>query len=171
MLKRLSIRQKQIVVIMATSSVALLLACAAFVIFEIRSFRESMINHLSSLAPLVGNNCTAALTFNDTNAVKEVLGSLTKERHIVAACVYEKHGRVFEAYFRDHKPLVFPPPTTQDTHRFIDKHLEMFRSVEMKDVGRIGTVYLRSDTEELYIRLEQYAAIVAVVLSASIVVA
>ena len=155
MLKRLSIRQKQIVIIMATSSVALLLACAAFVIFEIRSFRESMISHLSSLAPLIGNNCTAALTFNDTNAAKEVLSSLSKERHIVAACIYEKHGKVFESYFRDQKPFVFPAPPPRDTHRFVDKHLEMFRPVEMKDVGRLGTVYLRSDTEELSIRLER----------------
>ncbi len=179
MLKRLSIRQKQLVVIMATSSAALLLACAAFVIYEVKSFRQAMTGNLSSLASIIGNNCTAALSFDDAGTAREVLSTLSRERHIVAACIYDRHGRVFESrkgqkavYTRDPGAFVFPPVAPTDTHQFADKYLEMYRRIEVPgDAGRLGTVYLRSDTDELSIRLEQYVVIVATVLIASIVVA
>src|SRR5256885_10188148 len=141
MLKRLSIRQKQMAIVMATSSVALLLACGAFVIYEVISFRDAMTENLSSLASIIGNNCTAALSYNDARTAREVLNTLEKEPHIVAACVYDKEGFIFQSYVRDQKRFVFPAAARTDSHQFLDKRLSVFRRIDLKG-DRLRTVYV-----------------------------
>src|SRR2546425_5336467 len=148
MLKSLSIRQKQMLIIMATSSAALLLAGAVFVMFEVISVRNSMTENLSSLASVVGENCTAALSFQDPTVARELLGTLSKQPHIVAACVYDQQGRVFESYVRDRASFAFPPPSREERHEFTRDHLQLFRRIEIKG-ERIGTIYMRSDLGEL----------------------
>ena len=154
MFKRLSIRQKQMLIIMATSVVALLLAGVAFVAYEVISFRGGMTANLSALASVVGNNSTAALAYQDSATAREVLNSLNNEKHIVAGCVFDKDGQVFASYLRGEHPFIFPPAGTNDRHQFSGTHLELFRQVELKGV-RIGTVYLRSDLKGLSIRLRR----------------
>src|SRR3954468_3295890 len=173
MFKRLSIRQKQMAIIMATSSVALLMAGAGFVLYEVLSFRQAMTTSLSSLASVIGNNCTAALDFEVPKEAKEVLSSLSKEPNVVAACVFDNRGRVFESYTRpDATGFKFPNPILTDSHEFSNNRLEVFQRIETrKDGRRVGTIYICSDATELWIRLRQYTVIVAVVLCASIVVA
>src|SRR5205814_7565943 len=170
MLKRLSIRQKQMLIIMATSSVALLLAGGAFVLFEVISFRKAMTENLSSLASVVGDNCTAALKFGDRATARELLGTLEKESHFTAACIYDHNGKVFESYLRDQASFQFPPPSAGERHEFTSDYLELFRPIKLKG-ERIGTIYMRSDLDELYKRLRQFGGIVAIVLTASIIVA
>jgi signal transduction histidine kinase/ActR/RegA family two-component response regulator/HAMP domain-containing protein len=171
MFKRLSIRQKQMAIIMATSLAALLLAGAAFVIYEVISFREAMAGNLSSLASIIGNTSTAALDFNNHEDARDILKSLSKEHHVIAACIYDSRGRLFESYQRDRRPFSFPPPAA-DSHQFSNDQLEIFRRIEnKKDGSRTGTVYICSDASELSIRLRQYVVIVAAVLGASFFVA
>src|SRR4051812_43288796 len=170
MFKRLSIRQKQMVIIMATSSAALLFACAGFVIYEIISFREALTNNLSSVASVIGNNCTSALHFDDHAAAKDVLNTLGRDHHNIAACIYDKQGRIYESYTRDSKPFDFPRSTLPDSHQFSKKYLDLFRRIDLKG-ERLGTVYVCSKSEELSIRLEQYVVIIAAVLWPSIIVA
>ena len=54
-LARGSITRKQTLVIMLTSSVSLLLACAGFVAYEVITFRQKTIENLSILADIVAN--------------------------------------------------------------------------------------------------------------------
>ena len=173
MFKKLSIRQKQMAIIMATSTVALLMAGTGFVLYEVLSFRQSITTSLSSIAAIIGDNCTAALDFNTPKEAKDVLNTLSHEQNIVAACVYDSRGRVFESYRRaDAAAFAFPKPVTTDIHEFSSNRLQMFRQIEMKkDGSRVGTIYICSDTRDHWIRLQQYVVIVATVLCASIVVA
>ncbi len=111
MFRNLSITRKQMVIATVASSVALFLACAAFVIYDVVSFRRVMADNLSSLAAVIGDSSTAALTFNDPSVAREVLNSLSNQPHIVAACTYDKNGRPFAHYRRTpaQKGLVFRP--------------------------------------------------------------
>src|SRR5436853_7424605 len=110
MLKALSIKRKLMLIIMLTSSIALLLACAAFVVFELFSFRQSMKDDLSSLAGMVANTSTAALAFNDESAAQEILNSLAEQSHIVRGCIYSRTGEILALYARDNQNFVPPAP-------------------------------------------------------------
>src|SRR5262245_6168782 len=166
-----SIQCKQMLIIMLTSSVALLLACAAFLVYESVAFRRNMTENLASLAVIIGNNSTAALSFNDGSTAREILRSLSREQRIVKACLYDHAGRPFAKYARDEAEQGFDPPQAlADGFEFSDHRLDLFERVVFKG-ERIGTVYLQSDLRELTNRSHQYFGIAGVVLVASSLVA
>ena len=73
--KSLSLRHKQTLVIMLTSTAVLLLACAAFITYDVATFRRELVERVSVLADVAGNNCAAALDFNDQKVAEETLAS------------------------------------------------------------------------------------------------
>src|SRR6476620_8915025 len=88
-MRNLSIKWKLTIIIMAASTVALLLISAAFVTYEQITFRRTMTRDLTIIAQIIGDRSTAALDFNDqTEAKFELLAALTAKPHIVSACLY-----------------------------------------------------------------------------------
>ncbi|HEX2711651.1 MAG TPA: CHASE sensor domain-containing protein, partial [Candidatus Acidoferrales bacterium] len=127
-----SIRRKLTLIIMVTSSVALLLACATFVAYDLYTFRQAKVHDLTTLAKIIGSNSTAALTFGDSNSAKEILGALSARQHIVAACIYTRDGRVFAKYLRGDPEARFSPPEARgDGSRFGDNELALFRQITL----------------------------------------
>src|SRR5437879_12500997 len=86
----LSIRRKLTLIVMITTCTAILLACGAFFAFDIHTLRQSRMHDLETLAEVLGSNSTAALTFNDQAAAREVLRSLSAKEHIMAAALYRR---------------------------------------------------------------------------------
>ena len=164
----LSIKRKLTLIIMLTSSVALLLSCAALVTYDRLSSERALVRRINTMAEIIGFNCTAAISFDDPAAAAETLSALRVERHVAAAAIYDQHDRVFAIYHREDLP--FTPPTRQaDGNHTADDHLVLFRSIELE--GRpLGAVYILADLQEMQDRLERYAGIVALsVLLASLV--
>ena len=58
-LQNLSIRRKLTLITMLTSVVALVLACGAFLSYELITFRGTMSRDLSILGDVIANNSTA----------------------------------------------------------------------------------------------------------------
>jgi len=63
LLDNLSIRRKQTLIMMLTSTFTLLLACGSFVAFEAHSFRAELADEIATMTQIAGNNCMAALDF------------------------------------------------------------------------------------------------------------
>ena len=74
--RNIPIRRKLTAIIMLTSSIALLVACAAFVAYDQVSMRTAMTRNLSAVAQMIGTNSTAALAFGDQASAEEILASL-----------------------------------------------------------------------------------------------
>jgi PAS domain S-box-containing protein len=166
----ISIRRKQMSIILLTSGVALLLACAAFVAYDLVIFRRELVANVSSLAEVVGNNSTGALDFNDSKSARESLAALRGEPSVAFACIYDREGEVFATYARKDS-LALTAPTVQATsHEFTSVHLRLFRTIEQGG-GTIGTIYIASSLEEFTQRITGYVGIVAVVLVGSLLVA
>ncbi len=107
--QNVSIRRKQTLIIMLTSSVVLFLACASFITLDTVTFRRELSERMTILADAVGSNCAAAIDFEDVKAAEEALAALRADENIVAACVYSSGGRIFAAYKRDAAaPFAFP---------------------------------------------------------------
>ena len=97
---------------MLTSGIVLLLASAAFVAYDAVTFRRELVGNVSVLADAVGNNCAAAIDFDDPEAAGQMLAALHTKANIVSACVYSSDGQVFATYQRDTN-AVFVPPAMQ----------------------------------------------------------
>jgi two-component system, sensor histidine kinase len=164
------IRRKLTIITLLTSSVALLLACAVFLVYDRVTYSRAMTNDLFTLAEIVGANSTAALTFDDPDSAKEVLSALSARPYISSACIYSAEGRPFAKYARKGENQDFTPPDLQAyDSRFTDSGLEVFRPIALEEEV-IGAVYLRSDLTELGVRLRRYQLIVGLVLLGALLV-
>src|SRR5437016_1733564 len=164
------IKRKLTWIIMLASVVALFLACAAFVSYEVLAQRRTMVRTLFSLADVIGANAYSSLLFNDQKTAGEILSSLNTDAHVVGACIYDKNGRPFARYARDGDTAKsVPPPVGPDGHRFTSDSLLLFHAIVVED-RHMGTVFIQSDLQELYIRLRLYTAIVLAVLFVSALV-
>ena len=164
LLRNVSIKRKLMIIIMLTSGVALLLACGAFVAYELALFREAMIRDLTVKAEVLGAQSSAAVRFGDSKAAKEILDKLAADKHMLAAGIYTRDGKLLAAYQRsDVKTALVPAEDGYDSHRFNRDDLELFRQIVFQNRA-IGTICLKSDLLELRARLRQYTKAVGVVL-------
>ena len=166
-----SINLKLTLIIMLTSIAGLLLACTTFVIYDHITFRHAMVRDLSILTGIIGDNSASALLFTDQDAAEETLAELNIEPRIVSCYIYDVDGRMFAKYLRsDVKEELSPPEPREDNYRFEDNHLLLSKQIAFEG-ETIGTVYIRSDMQELYSRLNRYAIIVVIIMIASSLVA
>ena len=168
-LRDVPIRRKLIFITLLTSGVALLLACVAFLTYEMVVFRTGMVDELSSTAAMIGDNSSAALTFNDPVSAAQTLKSLRAHPHIVGAAIYDVHGNVFAEYRRRPSVAFHPPATEPDGRRFDGDGLKLFNGINLAG-ERVGTVFILSDLDEMHGRLRQYALIVILVMALASVV-
>ena len=92
------IQRKLMLVIMVTSSFALLLMGSAVITYEFVTFRRTLAVNMGVLAQLVASNSTAALAFQDPKSAQEVLCALSAERQITAAAIYDQKGNLFARF-------------------------------------------------------------------------
>ena len=152
-LQNLSIERKLQAVVMLVVSAALLLASGVFLIWDSVSFRANMRNDLFTLAEIIGDNSTAALSFNDSKAASEILGALAAKRHVVSAAIYTAQGSVLASYARPGSvEAALPRHPRAEGSVLSQDRLTLFRSI-LLDGQKIGTVYLASDLEEASARM------------------
>ena len=118
--RNLSIKRKITSVVMLTSCIALLLACAAFVTYELFTFRSTMVLEMSILAEITGKNCDVPLSFDHPEEAENTLANLSTERQVLAACIY-RDGKVWAKYPKELSDAAFPAkpdacPRTAHSH-------------------------------------------------------
>ncbi len=170
-LKDTPIRRKLIAIMLLTSGVVLLLTCAAFIVYESLTFRQTMVRNLTTLGEIIADNSTAALAFDNQDDAREVLAALKAERHLVAASLYDTYGRLFATYPSSLPAETFPVQPELDGYRFEQGHLVGFQPVVQGSNKRLGTLYVKSDLGALYERLRLYGTIAVLVMAVSFLVA
>jgi len=168
---RIPIRRQLMVMMLVTSGTALLLTVAAFLAYDIVTFRQSAVRNIATLSEVIAANSTAALAFDIPEDATEVLSSLDAEPSIVAASLYSSDGRLFARYPADAPDDVFPTHPSADGFLFRNNRLDGFQPVVQNGTTRLGTLYLRSDIRALYERLLLYGIVAVFVLAASLAVA
>src|SRR5882724_6527818 len=169
-----SITTKLTTMNMLVSGAALLLACAAFITYDLVSFRDGMVHNLSIQAQVAGSNSVSALLFSDPHSAENTLSALKAAPNIVSAGIYTLDGRPFATYRRDggSQDLKLPPlPSGQaEAHWFKDGQLVLVHMIVFQGKPT-GAVYIRSDLLEMTHRFKRYAGIAAIVLLGSLVAA
>jgi len=156
----LSIKRKLILMTMLTSSIALLLSSASFLIYDLISFRNLLTHDLTTQAQIIGYNSAAAMAFKDEPAATATLSALTAKGDIVSAALYSPNGQIFAHYFRDKKTLASAVPTcsAEKPYRFEGQYLEVCHDVTLNG-DRVGTLVLQSDMRQWSMRARRYATI------------
>src|SRR5438874_3515962 len=97
-LRDLSIRQKLMRVAMLASTLALVFAAAAFIIYDVLAFRSSVERRLSTEAEIIAANTASPLLLHDASAATTTLAGLDAETHVRAAAIYDNDGRLFAQF-------------------------------------------------------------------------
>ncbi|MCI0568382.1 MAG: response regulator, partial [Acidobacteria bacterium] len=169
--KDVSIKHKLRVIITLAGLTVVLLSSLAFLGYDLPTSRRSMTNELRILAEVVGANSTAALTFNDQVAAREILQGLRAQPSITAACIYSSDGQVFAEYVRDIRPGNLPARAPEsDQASFGSDRFRLSQKVFL-DGQPIGTIFLESDLQELRSRMKHYVGIAALILLGSTLLA
>jgi signal transduction histidine kinase/CheY-like chemotaxis protein len=159
---------------MLVSGAALLLACAAFIAYDLVSFRDGMVHNLSIQAQVAGSNSVSALLFNDPHSAENTLSALKVAPNIVSAGIYTLDGRPFAKYRRDggSESLTLPmiPSGQAEAHWFKDGQLVLVHMIVFQGKPT-GGVYIRSDLQEMTRRFKRYAGIAGIVLLVSLIAA
>jgi signal transduction histidine kinase len=145
--------------------------CGSFVVYELLVFRADMVSELSIIARMVGDNCVAALTFEDPGSARQTLETLRAHPRVVGAAVYNAPGRLFASYSRDQAgAFVVPPEPRPAGYRFAGDGLHLWMPLTLAGEPG-GTVFVQQDLEGIRAVLWRYALIAAVVMAAASLVA
>jgi signal transduction histidine kinase len=139
-------------------------------VYEFYTFRQTTIQKLSTLGEIISTNSTAALAFQDQESADEILAALKAEPHIVAACLYDKNGKLFSFYPSSLDVKKLPVKSELTGYHFDDSYLQGFQPV-VQGSKQLGTLYLRSDLDAMYERFTLYSIITALVIATSLLLA
>jgi signal transduction histidine kinase len=157
---RHSISRKILAVKLASTLVALLLAIAAMVVYDLRLYYQGWINDLTTQAELLGQMTAPALSFDDAKVARENLALLRYRPRILAAAIYDARGRLFATYPQE-ATGGFPRLPEGDGARLESGELVVFKRI-VNEREILGTVYLRAQYA-LFDRLLGYLGIAAIV--------
>jgi len=158
--QNLSIRRKLTLITMLTSSIALLLSSASFLIYDLISFRHLLTEDLTTQAEIIGYNSAAAMAFKDEPAATATLSALRVKGDIVAAVLYSPDGTMFAQYFSNDNtlPTFLPSRSQEEGYRFKGRYLEVWHEVTLNGEP-LGTLFLQSDMRQWSTRAKRYAGI------------
>ena len=164
-----SIRRKLTFTIAITSGLALALAAAALVVYDIATYRQAVTRDVEALADLVGGNSTASLSFGDATAAGETLRSLAVRPDVEAAALYTASGQRLAAYTRTGQPA---PPTLEGADGVVagGREFAVVRPVTL-DGQPVGRVFIRSSLNQLEGRVWRTVSITTVVFILSMALA
>ncbi len=165
------IKRKLTAILLLISGLVLLLTSAAFVTYEIVTFRQAIRSQLATRSRILAANSTAALAFANEADATEILGALKYDPHMVAAALYDRNGRVLATYPVTAGADLVPATPQADGYRFEGGRLVGFTPVAQGENQRLGTLYIASDTKAVSDALQLSGVIAIVVLAIAMLAA
>ncbi|MEN3366302.1 MAG: hypothetical protein V7606_3576 [Burkholderiales bacterium] len=167
---RRSISRKLMLVVLATTFMALLVSATSMLIYNIRDYRTSWVNDLTTQADIMGRVSAPALEFNDPKVAQENLEQLRARPRILAAAIYLPDGKLFATYSNGRSSRPAYPHLPQGRSYSIEgDEIKVFHSIQ-RNGETVGTVYIQA-RYQLFERTMSYLAILVAVMGISLVVA
>jgi signal transduction histidine kinase/DNA-binding response OmpR family regulator len=171
-LKHLSIRIKLTLIMVAASSVGLIITATTFIVREGPIFRTSMSRDLQSIASVLGANSAAPLAFGDQKVATEMLSALRAVPHVRTAVLYDGSNQPFARYpHAEPRPAEPTPPAARAPLPTIDADGVVFGSTTARvqqtvrlEGERLGVLIIESDLSEINDRMAGYVRVAAIVL-------
>ena len=169
-LQNLSIQKKLISILLFSSISGLAIAAFFILLLEITVFKQNAENELSTMAELIGNRSTAALSFDDASLAKENLSSLEQVKTVQFACLYDKQGKLFTSFkVTAYQGSACPDLYAGQITNFKQTSLNVYKAIIL-DAEIFGVVYIHANLEEAFLQKLQFIILLFVVLLLATVV-
>ena len=142
----LSIRNKLVLIIVLTSTLAIVTGLTISAYYNIFRMRNELKENAHFNAVMIGQYSAAPLLFSFRDEAEEVLSKLESMPSILDACLFEPDSStLFAFYHRDKQTDYSFPKLSSENPVFSGKYLLVFQPVEYK--GQFcGTIFLRIST-------------------------
>ena len=164
-----SIRARLTILSLLVSSTALLLACSAFLIYEVVTYPGAMVRNLMTHAQVISANATASILFQDPESATNTLTALRAEPHIECVAIETVDGKAFARYLRDGLAAAPPRPDMSGEEVHFDKDRVTLRHAIVSEGNVVAYLYLQSDLRERSSRVRRYLIITGLILCASLI--
>jgi signal transduction histidine kinase/ActR/RegA family two-component response regulator len=154
----LPIRRKLLLLTLAPTTAALLLASIGFLIWDIVERRREIKEDVLAEAQVLPETLAASVTFNRPDELTRTLSLLKIRPHVRRACVYTAGGALFGAFVRDGDQGCPPTPPAGDV--FDWDTLEVLSAITFNPT-RAGTLYISRDLRDVHRRLAVGSGIIA----------
>ncbi len=168
--KRSSIRTKLKMAILATTLLAVVLVYVGSSVYERITYNKILLANLTTKAAVISENIDAALAFRSSLDAAQVLKSLSKDSHVLAAAVYDQSGKPFANYVREGAQGSIPPAPPREGIWFEDDALVLSQPITLNG-KQLGTIYIATDLLERAAHFRSYIEIGLLVLLGSLAVA
>jgi signal transduction histidine kinase len=165
-----SLRRQIVSLSIFASSTSLLLACAAFLAYEVISFRTAMVRNLATHAQVIASNSTAAVLFQDAKSAAETLSALRAEPHIMFVEIRTPDGKPFAQYLR--RDLKEPPQPVAilDSSGYVFTPTMLVLTYPILSDGQlVARLNIYSDLRARDARVARYLGITGLILVLSLV--
>lgn len=171
--RNLAIKWKLAAVIMLVITPSLVLATATFYAHEFLILRRGAARQVLVIGRIIGENCTAALTFQDSAVAHRILQAVHTDPALQAVRIFDRDGRLFAAF------PALDDPTGEETRYPAPRHERVeFRHRQVIMTGPIrldqeiiGALVLTYGLSGYYQALAHAGATAALILSAGILIA
>ncbi|WP_252178214.1 ATP-binding protein [Endozoicomonas sp. 4G] len=170
--RNLPIKRKLRYAMLITAYAVLLVTLSIQSVSDLIKSRASLVNHMETLAEVVGSNAHAALVFEDENSAKKLLTGFNSAPHIQSAFLLNAHTDEIAAYHRSS-----PRPWAFSLHEperpvtvFTSTRLHLYRPIVL-DQQLIGAIYIQGDLSPLYIELTENLLLALLAALASVILA
>ena len=159
-----SIADKLMRMTLMVSGTALLLAYISFLIYDLYSLRQELVNSMATEARIVGANSVTALMFDDKQAAENTLSALRSSPQIRAAVIIRPDGTEFARYMRNPSGqfALENHLTLDETEKFWTKGRDILLGSRIQfQGGWVGSVYMLAETGDVARRAERFGLISA----------
>ncbi len=185
LVSNLSITKKLILITMGASALALLVATLVNFAMQAYLYRESLAEHMTTVALAIGSNNVAALGSEDELLGRQALSALENEPSFLGAHLYDRYGQLLADYQRANagraaEAISAPVDPrllgTSVENRTAVRHFEGFRYLDLitpvSYQGEVaGYVHIRASLGRLYRNLAQGGFIATLVVALAMFVA
>ncbi len=158
----LTLRRRQMLIIVGVCVSILVLAAAAFVVNDYISVRQSVRENLESKSAFIVANSIAAIQYKDERAAQEILGVMKNDKTVLLAALYTKEKKLFSIYVKSGQRSILPDRFPVYGIVFENSSAALLQPIHYQDEIQ-GWLYVVQDMSVIEEKIQRYIGIVLVI--------
>jgi signal transduction histidine kinase/DNA-binding response OmpR family regulator len=155
-LRRLSIKSKIILITAVTTTLAVLVACFAFLLYDKENYNRDWVAAVEAQAKVLGKASAGVVEDEDASGAEDMLSSLREDKETTGAALFNAHRKQLASY---------PPHTIHaalssvESIEVVNDRLQIYEPIRSR--GKlVGILFLESDLSGAHRRQHNYTLIV-----------
>jgi diguanylate cyclase (GGDEF)-like protein len=168
--KKQTIRFKLTFIIITIITITSLLSASLFTLLQLRANKINLIDNLTTLSEITGDNVEAAILFDNSDDANQILSELKNDPRILAAAIYTQNNDIFASYLAvENVSQIFESP---DSISFQEESNETHLLTPIIDdaSNEVGKVYIQASLDTLDQQLKKNIFISGIIVLVTIII-